>query len=83
VPTQELVDRANQLRQDTLQYPIAPAGAAVPLGGVPIAPASPVIVPAPVPVPAPPIVAPPGTTSQRLPVVSPTSATVDELLPPP
>ena len=26
VPTQELIDRANQLRQDTLQYPVAPAG---------------------------------------------------------
>ena len=27
VPTEQLVDRANQLRQETLQYPVAPAAA--------------------------------------------------------
>ena len=32
VPREQLVDRANQLRQDTLQYPVAPAGAAIPTG---------------------------------------------------
>ena len=32
VPTQQLVDRANQLRQDTLQYPVSPAGADWPAG---------------------------------------------------
>ena len=30
VPTQELIDRANQLRQDTQQYPVAPASAISP-----------------------------------------------------
>jgi hypothetical protein len=44
VPTQELVDRANQLRQDALQYPVTQAGAAVP---VVAAPSAPIIVPAP------------------------------------
>ena len=35
VPPQELVDRANQLRQDTQQYPVAPAGAVVPAPPLP------------------------------------------------
>jgi hypothetical protein len=35
VPTEQLLDRANQLRQDTLQYPVAPAGATVPVGAPP------------------------------------------------
>ncbi len=35
VPTQQLLDRANQLRQETLQYPVAPAGATMPPGVVP------------------------------------------------
>lgn len=35
VPTEQLLDRANQLRQDTLQYPVAPAGASVPVGAPP------------------------------------------------
>jgi hypothetical protein len=37
VPREQLLDRANQLRQDTLQYPVAPAAASVPvpLGGTP------------------------------------------------
>ena len=30
VPTQELIDRANQLRQDTQQYPVAPVSATTP-----------------------------------------------------
>jgi PEGA domain len=29
VPTQELIDRANQLRQDTQQYPVAPASVTI------------------------------------------------------
>jgi hypothetical protein len=32
VPTEQLLDRANQLRQETLQYPVAPAGANLPVG---------------------------------------------------
>jgi hypothetical protein len=37
VPTQELIGRANQLRQDTQQYPVAPASATIapPLTPVP------------------------------------------------
>jgi hypothetical protein len=34
VPTQQLLDRANELRQNTNQYPVAPAAAAVPPGVV-------------------------------------------------
>jgi hypothetical protein len=37
VPPQELLERANQLRQDTLQYPVQPAGGAAPTGaGMPV-----------------------------------------------
>ncbi len=36
VPTQQLVDRANQLRQDTQQYPVAPASATAPI--IPLGP---------------------------------------------
>ncbi|MEX2306946.1 MAG: PEGA domain-containing protein [Pirellulales bacterium] len=32
VPTPQLLDRANQLRQETLQYPTTPASASVPIG---------------------------------------------------
>lgn len=44
VPTEQLLDRANQLRGETLQYPVAPAAVSVPIGaptGVPtmVAPA--------------------------------------------
>jgi hypothetical protein len=54
VPTQELIDRGNQLRQDTLQYGSAPIiGAPV----VPNVPASPLIAPGP-PTPLPPVVVP-------------------------
>jgi len=88
VPTQELIDRANQLRQDTLQCPVTPAGAAMP-GAPTVVPAAPVIVPAPAPAPAPTAVPP--TSVQRLPAVTPTSAvelnaqpgSAEELLPPP
>src|SRR5215212_8216586 len=39
VPTQELIGRANQLRQDTLQYGVAPIGASIPIntGPAPVA----------------------------------------------
>jgi hypothetical protein len=92
VPTAELIDRANLLRQDAMQYPVTQAGATLPLGP---APAPPVIVPAPLPAPSPvPVVAPPATAPQRLPNVYPTSAGrpiepqsgpigTPELLPPP
>jgi hypothetical protein len=32
VPREQLIERANQLRQDTLQFPVAPAGATMPIG---------------------------------------------------
>ena len=32
VPTEQLLDRANQLRGETLQYPVAPAAVSVPMG---------------------------------------------------
>ena len=34
VPTEQLLDRANQLRQDTTQYPVTPAAATVPPGAI-------------------------------------------------
>jgi hypothetical protein len=71
VPTGELVDRANQLRQNALQYPVTTAGATLPAG---VAPGAPILVPTPAPVIGPgPMVAPPASVPQRLP----------ELLPPP
>jgi hypothetical protein len=33
VPREQLLERADQLRQDTLQYPVQPAGAMAPVGG--------------------------------------------------
>ena len=55
VPTEQLLDRANQLRHDTLQYPVAPAGAIVPTapGGPPgvFAPAAATSQPPPAAVP--------------------------------
>jgi hypothetical protein len=85
VPTQELLDRANQLRQETLQFPVVQVGAAIPLGPPTAMPAVPVIVPAPAPAPG---VVPPASVPQRLPGVTPTSAVeldgrAEELLPPP
>lgn len=61
IPTQELVDRANQLRQETLQFP-----------GVSVGP-NPLLVPAPGPVVAPPsqLVAPPATGPEPLPGIGP------------
>jgi hypothetical protein len=58
VPTEQLLDRARQLRQDTQQYPVAPASGMAPMGvsGPPA-----VVVP-------PPTMAPP---SQGPPIVSP------------
>lgn len=54
IPTQELIERANQLRQDTLQYGAASVIGA-PLG--PTLPAGPVVAPGP-PTPLPPVVVP-------------------------
>jgi hypothetical protein len=69
VPTEQLLGRANALRQDTLQYPVQPASAVAPLGtgaptgviapppGVPLTPGSPL--PSVPPQQGPPIVSPP------------------------
>jgi hypothetical protein len=82
VPPQELVDRANQLRHDALQFPVTQAAVTAPMV---VAPGSPVIVPAPTPV-----VAPPASMPQRLQEVYLPPAGVpvtpmkaEELLPPP
>lgn len=75
VPTQELVDRANQLRHDTQQYPVAPAAATVPTGPLgptvvppPAAPPSAVFAPPP---PATPPVVIPAAPPSTPPIVSP------------
>ncbi|MCC7476293.1 MAG: PEGA domain-containing protein [Pirellulales bacterium] len=54
VPPQQLVDRANQLRQDALQSPVTPAAATMPIGPPPAGVIVPATAPAPVPVIAPP-----------------------------
>ncbi len=68
VPTQQLVDRANQLRQDALQYPVTTTGATVPAVPGAVVPAAPIIAPGPLPAPS---AAPPGEIPQRLPDVFP------------
>ncbi len=75
VPTQQLVDRANQLRQETQQYPVAPASAAVPIGPLgptvgppPLAPPSAVFAPSP-PATAPVVI--PSSPRPNPPIVSP------------
>jgi hypothetical protein len=65
VPTDQLLGRANQLRQDTLQYPVAPAAATTPI----VAPGTaPIVVPPPAPQPMPVVPqAVPGPTPTLLP----------------
>ena len=62
VPAEALVDRANQLRQETLQYPVAPSAA-----NIPMAPPTFVAPPGPAPVnlAPPPVAAPSPTISAR------------------
>jgi hypothetical protein len=68
VPKEQLLDRANQLRQDTLQYPVMPAAAAG-VGGVTVSP------PGPAPIVTPPTGAmpqpPAGTRQIGPPIVGP------------
>jgi len=61
IPTSELIDRANQLRQDTLQYGIAPVGATLPVGTAP----------GPLVTPGPPVVLPPVSNPESLPGINP------------
>lgn len=65
VPTPELLDRATQLRQDTLQYGLAPATSAPPAFVPGPVTTGPVVSPAPV------IAQPPATTTEPLPGVNP------------
>jgi hypothetical protein len=60
VPTQQLLERANQLRQDTQQFPVQPAGVVVP-PSTPFGPPSPLPASPPTATPqqGPPIVSPP------------------------
>ncbi|HVT27794.1 MAG TPA: PEGA domain-containing protein [Lacipirellulaceae bacterium] len=64
IPTQEVVDRANQLRQDTLQYPGVPPATSVPAASVP----------GPVTVPPSSAVAPPPLAPEPLPGINPPPA---------
>jgi hypothetical protein len=61
VPAQELIDRANQLRQDTLQYGVTPVGATLPINNRPV----------PIGAPGPPIVLPPVSIPEPLPGINP------------
>jgi hypothetical protein len=61
VPAQELIDRANQLRQDTLQYGVTPVGATLPINNGPV----------PIGAPGPPIVLPPVSIPEPLPGINP------------
>lgn len=86
VPTPELLERANQLRQETLQYGVAPVAVGAPVGPAPapvVAPAPSVIVPqAANPEPLPGLGPPPfnqPSVPQRLPAPPPGGA---PLLPP-
>src|SRR5262245_20364500 len=87
VHTQELVGRASQLRQDTLQFPGAPAGAPIPAGVLPAPTAAPaptlaptVTVPEPLPGLGPPPTGPPVVPT---PVPVPGPAPQPILAPPP
>src|SRR5215212_3793629 len=64
VPTQELIGRANQLRQDTLQYGVAPIGASLQISTGPV----------PVNAPGQPVVLPPGSNPEPLPGLNPPPA---------
>jgi hypothetical protein len=61
IPTQELVDRANQLRQETLQYGMTPVGATLPINTGPM----------PVGAPGPAVVLPPVSNPEQLPGINP------------
>jgi hypothetical protein len=64
VPTQELIDRANQLRQDTQQYGIVPVGATLPINTGPV----------PFGAPGPPVALPPVSVPEPLPGINPLPA---------
>ena len=74
VPTPELLDRANQLRQETLQFPVSPAGATIPMAAPP--PAAPTVV-------TPSAIAPPPLPLGISVIPQPVPNTPTELIPPP
>jgi hypothetical protein len=61
VPAQELIGRANQLRQDTLQYGVNPVGATLPINTGPV----------PIGAPGPPFALPPVSVPEPLPGINP------------
>src|SRR6478672_6542591 len=72
VPAQELIDRANQLRQDTLQYGATPVGATLPIATGPV----------PVGAPGPPVALPPVSVPEQLPGINPPPAPQPAFPPP-
>jgi hypothetical protein len=76
VPTEQLLDRANQLRQETLQFPVSPAAASLPVGQ-PTVVAPTIVTPPPVMAPAGPPTFGPGT------IAPPTSAPPQTFTSPP
>jgi hypothetical protein len=83
VPTQQLIDRANQLRQDTLQFPVQPAAAVAPASGVVVLPPLPGVpgaIPAAPPTAAPIPAIPPASVPFPAPALPPTGGPI---VPPP
>ena len=72
VPAQELIDRANQLRQDTLQYGATPVGATLPINTGPV----------PIGAPGPPVALPPVSVPEQLPGINPPPAPQPAFPPP-
>jgi len=72
IPAQELLGRANQLRQDTLQYGVTPAGATLPINTGPV----------PVGAPGPPVALPPVSVPEQLPGINPPPAPQPAFPPP-
>jgi hypothetical protein len=72
VPAQELIGRANQLRQDTLQYGATPVGATLPIATGPV----------PVGAPGPPVALPPVSVPEQLPGINPPPAPQPAFPPP-
>ncbi len=70
IPTEQLLDRANQLRADTQQYPVTQVGAAIPVAAPSLAPA---------------VITPPGVITPSAPgtIMAPPAGTPIVPLPPP
>jgi PEGA domain len=81
VPTEQLLDRANQLRQDTLQGTVVPASAAIPMPLPPTGTGAPIPIGSPTPIPFPPTGMPNGPALAPIPAPLPTP-TAPQLGPP-